>query len=704
MKKGTILSLIIVSLLVSVVSAEIILNEQPKGIYNLGETISFPVIIKSNTDALAKFQMDLICGEVEKNVYSQGPISLLAGAEKEIDFSVPFIREIIGTSKGLCKIRCSLDNVSKAGSLSDKSLTNEFKISELVNVKASLNKNKLNPEEEVIITGNATKESGEELEGFVDITLSKDNFLVIRQTETVVNGLFNSEIKLQKTMESGEYVLTITAYEKDSQERVTNKGFLDNSITVNQIPTSLEIIFEKKEVIPGEILRTKAVLHDQTGKKINSLAVITIKNEENSVISQVEKQTDQFVEYQIKEGQAPSEWKVAAVSSQLSKESSFKIDKLEKVDIDLINKTVLITNTGNVFYNKTLLITIGSNQSTLDISLKIGESKKYYLTAPTGEYQVKVISQEGKEITESVALTGSAISIKEISEGATELIRHPFVWFFITAILGFAAFLFFKKGYKKSFFGYGNSRPPKPLQIQERAPSQKNVLVFPKNKAHLSMSIKGNQQKTSVVCLRIKNHQNLVANKSGTAETLQKIVNMAEDAKASIYENNEIILFLFIPSITKTFQNELTSADFAQSAKKILNEHNKLFKQKISYGLSAEVGDIISKPVEDSIAFMGMGQLLINAKKLASIAQEDVFIGENLKEKIQSDAKLEKHASERLPYYTIKELRDKEKHQKFLSSFVKRMEKDKNPTKDFGKKDSVKPKEEIPSDDDGLDF
>jgi len=684
MKKNIILSLILIGLLISVVSAEIIINEQPKNIYNLGDTISIPVKIKSLTNTYGIFQMNLICNGKEINFYKNG-ISLIAGEEKNMDSSIPLIREILGDSKGICRIKSSL--------LTEYVLTGDFVISDIIEVKASTNKNEFKPEEEILITGNGTKESGSELNGFVEVTFSKEGAIKINQTEIITNGRFSSKVEIPKSMEAGEYVVTINAYEKDSQGKIINKGFSNYAITISQIPTSLEIFFEQKEVLPGDTLRVKAILHDQTGEKINALAVISIKNEENNLLGQVEEQTDNFIEYKLQKQQLPGSWKIVALSSQITNEASFIIKTQEKVDLEIINKTVIVTNTGNVFYNKKVLVTIGTDLVEVNTSLAIGESKKYYLNAPNGEYQVKVLSSEGEEVERSVMLTGNAISVKEVSEGAIELMRRPFVWVFIAAILGFVLFLFFKKRYKKSFIGNFTSKKNESIRPTEKIPQQKNALVSPKNKAHLSLSIQGAQQKASIVCIKLKNHLEVSINKSNAKETLQKIVEMAENVKASIYENNESIFFLFTPLMTKTFQNEVIAADLAQSAKKILDDHNRLFKQKIHYGISAEHGEIIAKKVGDSISFTGMGQLMITTKKLASLSQGEVFVGEKLKEKIQSDAKLEKHNSEKGAYYIIKELKDKEKHQKFLSSFVKRQEKENKINKEPPKEKFPKPEE-----------
>ena len=692
MEKGKILSLMVLSLLISVVSAQLTINEQPKDVYNMGDVLSIPVTINALTNTYGFFQMNLICNGKEMNFYKSW-ISLAQKSETKITSSVQLVEEMLDGSKGTCKVEVSL--------LKESSSTNEFIISDSIDVKASLNKNKFNPEEEISIKGNATKESGSQLDGFAEIAISKEESNKLNQIEAITNGEFSSKIKIPKTMEAGNYLVTITAYEKDLENRITNKGSVNYEITISQIPTNLEIVLEQKEVNPGETFRIKAILHDQTGEKIKDMVVISIKDEDNTILEQIEKETDIFVEYKIKEGQLPSEWKIVAVSNQITKEDTFRIKEQSNISLEIINRTIILTNTGNVVYNKTVFVKIGEKQLEINANIDIGESKEYYLTAPNGEYQVEVLSSEGEETKKMVILTGNAISVKEVSENAMELARHMFVWMFIIIVLGFVAFFLFKKISKKSFFGFIPKEKNKSVHSEEKVFSQRSALVSPKNKAHFLPSIQGTQQPSSVVCIKIKNHSEIISNKNNSKETLQKIVEMAENAKASVYENNECIFFLFVPSITKTSQSEITAADLAQSAKKILDDYNRLFKQKIKYGISVEYGEVVAKKTGEAISFMGLGQFMVNARKLASISQEEVCVGEKMKEKIQSSAKLEKHSSERGSYYTIKELRDKEKHKTFLSSFVKRYERDKEKPEE-SKKEKVE--EEKPQEDEDFDL
>ena len=84
--------------------------------------------------------------------------------------------------------------------------------------------------------------------------------------------------------------------------------------------------------------------------------------------------------------------------------------------------------------------------------------------------------------------------------------------------------------------------------------------------------------------------------KGNAEETLQKIINFTEGRKALTYENQNNLHFILAPIKTRTFKNEVTALHIAQAIKKILTEHNRIFKQKVDFGISMNNGVIIAKP------------------------------------------------------------------------------------------------------------
>jgi len=79
MKKIITISLLL--LFLPLISSEIIINQQPDAIYNLGDVITVPTTVKSPKSVAGFFQMDLICSGIQENFYKNG-VSLSPGDKK----------------------------------------------------------------------------------------------------------------------------------------------------------------------------------------------------------------------------------------------------------------------------------------------------------------------------------------------------------------------------------------------------------------------------------------------------------------------------------------------------------------------------------------------------------------------------------------------------------------------------------------------
>ena len=663
--RAIIVSLVLGILLASMVSAgltEIIMLQQPNDIYNLGDTIEIPVAIKSTMDISGSFQMDLICSGHSTNFYKNG-IKLAYGEERKMDTSLVLTKEEIGGILGDCKIKGIFRE--------DEVLTNEFTISDSITIDMTNTETEFTPDGSMVIKGGALKANGKDVDGFISLEMMMANFSGINQLETINNGFFSINISLPEDMKAGQYLVRLSAYERDFLGETTNHGTIDLNIFIKQVPANLEVQIENKEVEPGTYLKVKTILHDQTGENIPSNSIISIKNEEGIVLEQIETPTSEYLEYPIPHNYPPAEWSVVAVSNELRGEASFNIMEKQEIMVEIINKTVTITNVGNVFYNKSALVKIGNESLSINVNLDVDGSKKYVLSAPDGDYDVAVLTEEGKAASSMVALTGKSIEIKEASGRTLTLVKYSIVWIFIVAILGFVAFIIFKKGYKKSFFGYIHSKKKEKGKI---LPLRKKSLISTKSKAEISLSIKGDKQNVSVVCLNVKNLKDIESKKSNAEEVLQKIVDSAEKDKAGIYENQANIFFIFAPLKTRTFKNEKTALQMAQKIKVILEEHNKLAKQKINFGISMNHGTIVAKQEQEIMKFMSMGTLITTAKKIASLAHQEILLSEKIKDKLQSEVKTEKHKKNNTMVYTIKEVKKTDEHKKFLRSFLNRIE------------------------------
>lgn len=656
MKRGIILTTLIIFLCASI-SAEIIFTQQINEVYNLGDVIEIPVTIKTFGEISGVLQMELICEGAPINFFVYSGIKLSSGEEKKIDSSLLLEKSIIKDKKGVCKIKVKIGE--------EYALTENFKISELLIIDSELTKKEFKPGEILTINGKVKKENQEKSNGFIKLDIISEN-KNISQEETIINGEFEINITIPLDMKAGEYLIQLYASEKESDGTITNKGITNKNIEIKQVPENLELFFEKEAVSPEEKIQVKAILHDQTGESIDSKVFITIKDSKEKIIEQKELSTDEFLEYQIPQGEMPSSWTIYAISNKLDTERKIEILEEEKIDLTIINKTIYVKNVGNVFYNKTILVKIEDEPLNLDLQLKVGESRKYVMKAPDGEYNIKIFS-DGKEITEVVSLTGNAIGIKELFN-----YKSLTIYFWVAGIL----FLFlllvlcWNKVYKKKFLGR--------INFKERKKKEKNIPVMGEqskqgNKAEISLSIKGEKQDASFVCLKVKNLRELKTKKGSANETLEKIKEVGEEYKSTIYEDNDYLFFILAPAKTRTFKNEKTSLELSEEIQNILIDHNKRFNEKIQFGISLDKGTIIGKIEKGIFKFMSMGPIITSSRKIASLSKEEILLSKKMNESLRLIVKTEKVQTDGVDVYKVTHVKkESEEARKFINKFMER--------------------------------
>mgnify|MGYP001619901804 FL=1 len=669
MAKRAIFLLIFTIFFISMVSAEIIIQDQPNSVYNLGDTLTISATIKSLVSATDTFYMDLICEGQSINFYKNG-VSLSSGEEKEIEASLIFTKNLIGEIKGKCKVKGTFKG--------DYILTDEFSVSDKINIIPESNNTIFTPGVSAVIKGSAVGENGGLANGFIDLRVVEGESILLSKHDTINNGFFSMSIVFPEDIKAGRYLLELSAYEEEPGETInekTNLGFTAYNVDVTQVPTSLEIILDK-EVMPGTNAKIKAVLHDQTGENINLMAKITIKDDKQNIIEQTEKATDEYLEVPIVYNQKSSVWEASAEFDNLIAESTFLIQEKKDVNVSLVNNTLIITNVGNVPYNDTITLKIGDKTIFVDTNLDVDKSKKYLLTAPDGEYSISILEEGEDELTLSSFLTGRVISAKE-RKGIRGL--FSFAWIFIILILGYVAYMFFKRQHKKSFFGFLPS-----LSAKKEKPTMMAGVELPLNNSSrlksksplvVALSIRGEQQKTTAVCLHVKNLREIQKTKGDAEKILQRAIDVAEDNKAMTYENQDYLFFVFAPLKTRTFKNEATAMKIAQRIRDSLTEQNRLFKQKINFGISINNGQIIVKKEGESAKFMSLGKFIGNSKRLTSFG-EDIIFSKEVAEALKTEIKAEQIDSDA---YRIKEIKkySTPENKKFVDDLVRKWDKEK---------------------------
>ncbi len=684
MKKEIVIALLFIMIISSFASAEMIINQQPNKVYNLGDSVTIPVTIKTITGVSGTFSMDLLCGTKQINFYKNG-VNLLYGEEKTFDASLVLTKEVVGENIGNCKIKGILGT--------EYFLTNEFKISNLITLKPNTEQNEFEPGQNLLIYGDATKENGQPANGFIELELiiangSSNNIL---QKGTINNGMYSMNITLPEKMKAGKYLVKLNAYEVALDNTKTNKGFVNYNIQIKQIPTSLEIVLKDKDVEPGKSVEIKTILHDQTGESMESTSVITIKTNNLEIpegAGPIEKKTGEYFKFPIAYNEPPANWTVYAVSNELTAETNFIILENHEIDVELVNQTLIVTNVGNVPYNATINIRVGNISKDFDLFLPVDSSNKYELkTEHAGEYEVELMDgTRTSKFKEKVVLPESRIpgptgyAIRDFSQSTTrEFYARPIFWVFILLIIASLVFILVRRHKKRKETGVSKKSIFKKKFAEQKTntawenrviPLSKESKLKTNNKANLSLSIKGNKQEVSIANISVRNLAELQAKKSNTEEPLQKIVNLAENKKAFVYENQNNLIFILAPSKTRTLKNETAALEIAQDAKEILSNYNRIAKYKMDFGISIEYGSIVEKTESGVMQFMGLGNLMSNAKKIASSSQGEVLLGESIKNKL-TNVRTERQDNGRAVYYKIKDMKyHDEGHSRYMQNFM----------------------------------
>ena len=656
----------------------------PEKIYNLGDKIYIDVngVIGSESGNL---NIDLVCGNQSIRLVKIPARSFSKDSEQT--YSVPY--KIINNEDleignvesilGECYLTASLGGV--------QSSSNTFKISKQIYLAATLNKGSYNPGEEISLEISATKANGEPYTGFIEGE-NATSFLV-----EIINGSLVQNFSMDKNTPAGQYVLNL---EVSSEGGNLNFGETSVSFGINQVVREVLLSLSSTEVSPGSSLEVGAEILDQSGIKMSRDANIKITSpsseEKNYNLSAGKLSSIDFPVNAI-----PGNWNIFLDFEGITDSRNFKVLVVPKVEFGFEGSTLLIKNIGNGIYNKTITIRIGKEEIILDdLSLGLGEVKKYNLNAPEGEYPVFVDDGQSS-IDRLVYLTGRSVSVKDFKTGKV-FSDYWLIWLFLLLILIGATSIFFIRSsktrvirresnfsnqialLKSRLFGRTTGET-----VKERGKYTNSTELFNKSKekrvvdlttknmgsAESALVLKGEKQISSIVCVGIKNYNELNNN---SKNNLVDIIKKAASGKGLIDWKNEYVFLIFSPLATKTFNNEILASKAGFMIKSGLDEHNKKFNNKIKFNIGINSGDLVSGREKEKLKYTSIGNTISLAKKISNISEGKLLISDSIRKKLIRDLKVEKFREiSGNQIYSVSEIKDREANSSKLKDILKRM-------------------------------
>jgi hypothetical protein len=222
-------------------------------------------------------------------------------------------------------------------------------------------------------------------------------------------------------------------------------------LTLSSLAYAQKIDLEIKDSYsPGNKVDFKVSLYDNNNQKIQGEVDYKVQNYYSDIIQEGNVKAGEFVSFDIPADTAQKPWKITVKSGDSEISRLFNIAELEKAKISLEEDTLVITNLGNVPYEKNILIYIGNNDQTASVYLDVGQTKMIRLTAPQGDYDVKVIEGNDESPIEfrGVSLSGNVIGLESVN-GKNLVSTYPIIWIFlITLVLAFVVVYVMKFGKK----------------------------------------------------------------------------------------------------------------------------------------------------------------------------------------------------------------------------------------------------------------
>ncbi|MBS3090941.1 hypothetical protein J4217_00655 [Candidatus Pacearchaeota archaeon] len=668
MKKRGIMSVLLVFALILVlamplISASITFDNQTSTIYNLGDDFSITATISQSSTTNSFFSTKLSCPSNSNDVeIFRAPYKILSGEQKTLTIEAKLEQSLISNLKGQCIIKGEYST--------DVATSNPFEITNEVIISSNVNVTEFNPGETISIDGTAIKKNNAPLEGFVHVALSE---LGIDIEQPVASGEFAITFDIPKNAKAKSYILGLEVYEKDEFNETTNSGSSSLTFNINQIATELEIATNLQQIKPGQELTYSISLADQSGENIpdKDITLIITKPDKSIAESKILK-SGESGSFATQADSTAGIWTLDVTIENLTSQRLFAIEELASASFSLVNDTLYIQNNGNVPYRKTIDILIGENKTLKqDLDIPLAGVAQFKLSAPEGEYEIKVNTGETTESLGKAYLTGRAIDAQSLKEIAGSRYAIGF-WIALILVLAWIVFRYYRKTRSPAYKGSSPASFASPIKVSSNVPSTQPTSgssgKSTSPNAVIASSInQGDKQDCLVIALKIRNLETIKESKSNAMESISLALAKARELKASVYEQNEFRIMV-IPKSTAKEELALTGAKLVKSIDSLLTEHNKKYTQKISYGIGANIGELIVERIQGKFKFSQIGNTIQTARKIAEIAKEEALISEKIRNQAMKDIKVERKGD----YWTISMIKDHSAHSEFINRFMNR--------------------------------
>lgn len=623
-------------------SATISIDPLPS-LYNVGDDLNAKVTLGKPVTTYDFLLVKLVCGTSTLELY-RAPLQVTANEQKIISIPITLNRLVIQDLRGECSLSAEYHGEKIASSL--------FEITNEVNVVMTLPAVKVVPGNSLGVSGSAVKRNGKNLEGTAEIEISGVDF---RTTAPVKNGVFNATITLPPTTPARTYSLTVSAFESDSEGLHINEGSMTQSFRVPQVPTSIDIALSGQSAYPGMEFTYAVFLTDQAREPMDGDARVVLSNPRGNTYTEEMISLGETHSWIVPSNSTPGTWSLSAKSANLDQRKTIAIPEVMNASFTLQNRTLFITNTGNVRYTKSVAVSIGENDEFVDADIAVGDVRKYRLVAPPGDYPIEVKESESQTHELGNAfLTGNSVGVRD----ADALFGNsPWaLWFVSIVIAASVALYFYRRIAKRAYWG----RTPKSIE-PERVSRTLTV-------GNMVSHEKPGKETCSVLSFYIKNLSQLEsANDHSALDAVSAIVASASGRSAAIYNQGMHKVMIFSPR--KHPAPAIAALSLAREIEQKLNDYNKRYALKISFGLGVSQGDMIVEDHGGAFKFTAVGNTVTSAKHMAEQSPSAVLINSEVHRATIGKVKADRVSDK---YWRVSAMGNRGANSEFIKRFKQR--------------------------------
>ena len=355
----------------------------------------------------------------------------------------------------------------------------------------------------------------------------------------MILGRASIEVKTNETQKSGTYILSVMVYNQDSEGNILNSNTELEYFVVSQRPTKIDLSISDLELNPNQKLTINPILLDQAGEKIDEDIIVYLESPSGELRT-FSINSDDYYDIEFESNDSMGKWNIHAFfGSTISDKYEVDMKCSPKLQYEIIGGLLEIKNIGNCLYDKELNITIANKSYSFQLNLPKSSTKQFNLQAPDGDYSISINSDGHEEYSGNTFLTGNAISVKSIGDGAVKFNLNKLLTLVFLAIV-VVGFYFVNKNLKKikdkpnkkSNLGFfkkikNNINFSRVKNKKHNVSRKKEFISQDKNiTAESTLVLNGEKMSSSIITLLIKNHKDLPDNVK--ADLIEMIKNKSE--------------------------------------------------------------------------------------------------------------------------------------------------------------------------------